>query len=103
MVDLTITLTDAEYKALAYVAVDPVEWITNFAKNRANAAMQEVYVSEIARLNADPDVETIPADPEEVLRNAPLVSAAERQAEFLANPPIPPVETDEPAVKPAPN
>lgn len=94
MVDLTITLTDEEYKALAYVAVDPVEWVTNVAKTRANAAMQEVYVSEVQRLNNDPDVEYIPADPAEVLRNAPLVSAAERQAEFLANPPIP-VEPEE--------
>jgi hypothetical protein len=90
MPTITIELTDAEYKALAYVAVDPVEWVTNFTKVRCAAAAQEVYVSEIARLNADPNVESIPADPAEVLRNAPLVSAAERQAEFLANPPIVP-------------
>ena len=32
MVDLTITITDDEMKALEYVAVDPLEWITNFTK-----------------------------------------------------------------------
>lgn len=87
MVDITITITDEEMKALSYVAVDPVEWITNFTKVRANAAMQEIYVNEVARLNADPDVTSIPADPAEVLRNAPLVTAAKRQEEFLATPP----------------
>jgi hypothetical protein len=94
MPTITIILTDAEMKALEYVAVDPVEWVTNFTKNRCEAAMQEIYENEIKRLNADPDVESIPADPAEVLRNAPIVSAAERQAEFLANPPIPPIEPE---------
>jgi hypothetical protein len=91
MPDITITLTDEEMKALEYVAVDPVEWVTNFTKQRAAAAMQEIYVKEVARMNADPDIETIPADPAEVVRDADLPSAAERQAEFLANPPIDPI------------
>ena len=90
MPDLTITLTDDEMRALAYVAVDPVEWVTNFAKNRAAAAMNEIYETEMARMMADPDIKTIPADKDAVVRAAKIKRAAERHAEFLANPPIPP-------------
>ena len=93
MPDLTITLTDDEMRALAYVAVDPVEWVTNFAKNRAAAAMNEIYETEMARMMADPDIKTIPADRDEVVRAANIRSAAERQAEFLVNPPIAPETT----------
>ena len=35
MPDITVTITDEEMKALAYVAVDPVEWVTNLVKARA--------------------------------------------------------------------
>jgi hypothetical protein len=90
MPDITITITDEEMRALAYVAFDPVEWVTNFTKSRAAAAMQEIYDNEVARMMADPDIKTIPADKAAVVRNAKIRSAAERQAEFLANPPIPP-------------
>lgn len=93
MPDITITLTDEEMKALAYIAVDPVEWVSNFAKNRAAAAMVEIYDSEVARMQADPEIKTIPANRDEVVRKAKIKSAAERHAEFLANPPIPPVTT----------
>lgn len=92
MVDVTITITDDEMKALEYIAVDPVEWITNFTKNRAAAAMQEIYDNEVARMMADPGIKTIPADKVEVVRAANIKSAAARHAEFLANPPIPPSE-----------
>ena len=90
MVDLTITITDEEMKALAYVAVDPVEWVTNFTKNCAAAAMQEIYEAEVKRMIEDPNITTIPADPLEVVRDADIQSAAERQEEFLANPPVDP-------------
>jgi len=98
MPDITITLTDEEMKALEWVAVDPVEWVSNFTKNRANAAMQEIYVMEVARMNNDPDITHIPADPAEVVRNADLESAAERHAAFLAKPPM--VETTPPPPEP---
>ena len=90
MPDITITITDDEMRALAYVAVDPAEWIENLVKTRAAAAMQEIYDNEIARMMADPNVKTISADRDEVVRAADIKSAAERQAEFLANPPVQP-------------
>lgn len=40
--DITITLSNAEFKSLQYVAVDPEEWIDNAAKNRAREAQAEI-------------------------------------------------------------
>jgi hypothetical protein len=94
MATITITITNDEMLALEYVAVDPVEWVTNFTKVRAAAAMQEIYETEMARMLADPDIKTIPADKNEVIRAAKIKSAAARQKEFLANPPIPAVPPD---------
>jgi len=88
MPDITITLTDDEMRALAYVAADPVEWVANFTKVRAAAAMQEIYEMEVSRMMADPNITTMPTSREAVIRNANIRSAAERMAEFLAKPPI---------------
>lgn len=41
-VDITITLTDVEYKALSMVAYDPQEWCENFAKNRCRKAIDAI-------------------------------------------------------------
>ena len=98
MIDMKITITEAEWKALAYVAVSPDEWVTNAAKARAAAAVQEIYETEIQRMMADPNIKSIPADRDEVIRSADIKSAAERQAEFLANPPIPPESEPDPKV-----
>ena len=40
--DITITLTDSEYKGLQYSAVDPLDWIENAAKVRAKTANDEI-------------------------------------------------------------
>ena len=40
--DYTITLTEAEQKAMEYVAVDVDFWITNVATNRARIAIDEI-------------------------------------------------------------
>lgn len=40
--DYTITLTEAEQKAMEYVAADVFEWIDNAAKNRARIAIDEI-------------------------------------------------------------
>lgn len=90
MPEITIEITDDEMRALEYVAVDPVEWVTNFTKVRAAAAMQEIYDAEVARMMEDPNVKSIPADRNAVVRAAKIKSAAVRHKEFLANPPIPP-------------
>ena len=40
--DYTITLTEAEQKAMEYIAIDVDFWITNAATNRARIAIDEI-------------------------------------------------------------
>ena len=42
MPDITITLTETQYKGLQYIAADPQEWVENAATNRARIANDEV-------------------------------------------------------------
>lgn len=82
--EYTVTLTEAQDKALAYVAFDPQEWIQNAASERARIAMEEIFQAEVARMLADPSVTEIPADREAVVLAADVLSAAERQASISA-------------------
>jgi hypothetical protein len=76
--EIKITLTDAETKALSYVAYDPQEWAENAVKERARIAMEEIFQSEVARMLADPDTTEIPADKESVVLAADILSAKEK-------------------------
>jgi len=76
----TITLTDAENKALAYVAVDPQDWIDNAVKERCRLAIEEIFQLEVQRMLADPNITEIPADREAVVLAANIQLAAERNA-----------------------
>ena len=40
--DYTITLTEAQQKAMEYIAADVDDWITNAATNRARIAIEEI-------------------------------------------------------------
>lgn len=40
--DYIVTLTEAETKAMEYIAADPQEWIDNAAHNRARIAIDEI-------------------------------------------------------------
>jgi hypothetical protein len=82
--DITVTLSEAEYKALAYVALDPTEWVQNAATARAIAGMEEIFNAEVQAALADPETKTIPADREAVVLASTLPSAAEREAALLA-------------------
>jgi hypothetical protein len=78
----TITITDAELKALAYSVVDPQEWVDNAVHERCRVAMEEIFVAEVARMVADPTTTSIPADREQVVLDADIQSAAERHEEL---------------------
>lgn len=86
--EITITLTDAEYKALAYVALDPKEWVQNAATARAIAGMEEVFQAEVQAALADPKTKSIPADREAVVLASKLPSAAEREALLMQTTPL---------------
>ena len=83
--EITITLTEAETKALSYVSFSPQEWAENAVKERARIAMEEIFQAEAQRMLADPSVTSIPADREAVVLAADIKSAAERQAEADLN------------------
>ena len=78
--DITITLTDAQAKALAYVALSPQEWAENSVHLRADQAIDEIYNMEVARMTADPDIDTIPANKNSVVMSADVESEAVREA-----------------------
>jgi len=80
----TIELTDAENKAMEYVAFDVQDWAENALKNRARQAIDEIYQSEVERMTNDPDTTSIPADKDAVVLSADVKSAAVRQEEAEA-------------------
>ena len=91
----TITLTDAEHKALAHIAYDPQEWINNAVKARCKAAMEEIFNAEVARMLADPETVSIPADREAIVLAANIKTAVEihqeRMIPVVETPPVPPI------------
>ena len=81
----TVSITDAEKKALEYIALSVQGWLDNAVDNRARIAIDEIYNSEVARMTADPSITSIPADKDQVVLDADIKSAATRQAEADAS------------------
>jgi hypothetical protein len=72
----TITLSDAENKALGYIAASQEEWINNAVHERCRLAMEEIIASEIERITSSGG--TISGSKEDIVNAAPIKSAAER-------------------------
>ena len=83
--EIIVTLTEAEAKALAYVAYSPQEWAENAVRERSRIAMDEIFQAEVQRMLADPNTTEIPADKEAVVLAADIQSAAERQDALMAS------------------
>ena len=81
-VQYTVTLSDAENKALGFVAFSQQEWIDNAVHERCRIAIEEIVNAEVQRKLAAG--ETISGSKEDIVNAAPIQSAAERQAEFDA-------------------
>lgn len=47
---ITIELSDAQYKAMSIIAYSPTDWVQNAAQVRANKAINEIADREIARM-----------------------------------------------------
>ena len=78
----TVTLTDAEDKALHAVAVSAQEWIDNAVHERCRIAIDEIVNAEVQRkLSAN---ETITGSKSDIVLAANIKSVAELNAE-LAN------------------
>lgn len=76
MKQYTITLSDAEDKALAYIALSQQEWIDNAVHERCRIAIEEIVAAEVQRkLGLG---ETISGTKDDIVLGAPIQSAAER-------------------------
>ena len=42
MTNITVELTDTEYKAIQFIAMSPQEWVDNSVKNRARKAIDSI-------------------------------------------------------------
>jgi hypothetical protein len=78
----TITLSDAENKALGVVALDQNDWIQNAAHERCRIAIDEIVAAEVQRKLAAG--EPITGTKDDIVMAAQIESAAERQARFEA-------------------
>jgi hypothetical protein len=79
MSQITFELTDLEATVLAHIALDPMDYITNLVEWQANLATDEIVDAEVQRMLADPNTTTIPSDRNQILSDAVLVPAADRQ------------------------
>ena len=81
-VQYTITLSDAENKALGYVAASQQDWIDNAVHERCRIAMEDIISAEVQRKLAAN--ESITGTKDDIVMAAPIRSAAERNADAQA-------------------
>jgi hypothetical protein len=81
---ITIVLSDAEFKALEFVASSAQEWADNAVHNRCRIAMEEIVALEVERIIASGG--TISGSKEDIVNAAPIKSAAETEAAKLLAP-----------------
>lgn len=79
---ITVTLSDAEYKALEVVAISAQSWIDNAVHNRCRIAIDEIVAEEVERVTNLGG--SISGTKEDIVLAAPVKSAAERDAELAA-------------------
>ena len=82
MTTYTITLSDAEDKALGVVALSQNDWIQNAVKERCRIAIEEIVAAEVQRKLAAG--ESITGSKDDIVIAANVESAAERQARMEA-------------------
>lgn len=80
--DIIVTLSDAEHKALASIAVSPEEWVNNVVKERCRITINEIVKNEVERLLAAGEV--VSGSKEDIVMAAPIESLAEVQARLDA-------------------
>lgn len=82
MPNYTITLTDAEAKALSVVAIDNQEWIENAAKNRSRQQIDIIVNAEIKRIRDSGG--TVSGTDDEIVMASTIETAAQRQARLAS-------------------
>jgi hypothetical protein len=82
MATYTITLSDAEDKALHVVSMSAQDWIDNAVHERCRIAIEEIVNAEVQRKLAAG--EPITGSKEDIVMGAQVESAAERNARLEA-------------------
>ena len=82
MATYTITLSDAEDKALHVFALSAQDWIDNAVHERCRVAIEEIVAAEVQRKLAAS--EPITGSKEDIVMAANIESAADRQARIEA-------------------
>jgi len=82
MATYTITLSDAEDKALGVVALSQNDWIQNAVHERCRIAIDEIVNAEVQRLLAAG--QPIIGSKDDIVMAADIESAAERNARMAA-------------------
>jgi hypothetical protein len=80
MAQYTVTLNEAQEKALRWVAADPQDWIENFVFARCQSAIDEIFNNEVQKKLAAG--EAISGTKEDIVMAADIKSAEQRNAEF---------------------
>lgn len=78
----TVTLSEAEDKALSTVVFDQNEWIQNAVHQRCRIAIEDIVQAEVQRLLAEG--KTISGSKEDIVLAADLETAVEKQARLDA-------------------
>jgi hypothetical protein len=82
MATYTISLSDAEDKALHTISVQAQDWIDNAVHERCRIAIEEIVAAEVQRKLAAG--ESITGSKDDIVMAAPVESAAQRQARMEA-------------------
>ena len=82
MINYTITLSDAENKALGVVALSQEDWINNAVHERCRVAIEQIVAAEVQRKLAAG--EAITGSKDDIVMAASIESAADRQAREMA-------------------
>jgi hypothetical protein len=82
MATYTITLSDAEDKALHFVAFSAQEWIDNAIHERCRIAIEEIFIAEAQRISAIGG--ELSGTKDDIVMAANIESAAERQTRLEA-------------------
>jgi aspartyl aminopeptidase len=78
----TITLSDAQDKALSVVSYSQQDWIENVVAERCRIAIEEIVAAEVERITAAGG--TISGTKEDIVNAAEVETAAERTARLEA-------------------
>jgi len=88
MKEITVQLTDTQWKAMTIFTPDPQEWAESAVTAYADRCMDEIFKQEVQRMSLDPNIQSIPADRDTVVMNAELPTAVEKNEQALLNAPF---------------